>query len=125
MSDQNANAQAETQAVLQQLASSTALLPQEMADDAEPTPEGAVALPVIEQDGTQYVPVFTSHEALATAGADPERALEVPLAQLAAGWPDGDLWLAVDPASAHGLTLPPDLVRALPGLVGAGPNGTP
>ncbi len=123
MSDQNANSQAETQAVLQQLASSTALLPQEMAEDAEPAPEGAVALPVIEQDGTQYVPVFTSREALTTAGADPEKALEVPIAQLAAGWPEGDLWLAVDPASAHGLTLPPDLVRALPGLVGAGPNG--
>jgi hypothetical protein len=122
VSDQNSNSQAETQAVLQQLASSTALLPQEMADDAEPTPEGAVALPVIEQDGRQYVPVFTSQEALSTAGADPERAIEVPIAQLAAGWPAGDLWLAVDPASAHGLTLPPDLVRVLPGLVGAGPN---
>jgi hypothetical protein len=122
VSDQNSHSQAETQAVLQQLASSTALLPQEMADDAEPTPEGAVALPVIEQDGTQYVPVFTSQEALSTAGADPERAIEVPIAQLAAGWPAGDLWLAVDPASAHGLTLPPDLVRALPGLVGAGSN---
>ncbi len=124
MSDQNANSQAETQAVLQHLASSTALLPQEMADDADPVPEGAVALPVIEQDGTQYVPVFTSQEALTTAGADPDKAVEVPMAQLAAGWPAGDLWLAVDPASAHGLTLPPDLVRALPGLVGAGPNGT-
>jgi hypothetical protein len=122
VSDQNSHSQAETQAVLQQLASSTALLPQEMTDDAEPTPEGAVALPVIEQDGTQYVPVFTSQEALSTAGADPERAIEVPIAQLAAGWPAGDLWLAVDPASAHGLTLPPELVRALPGLVGAGPN---
>ena len=124
MSNQDANSQAETQAVLQQLASSTALLPQEMAEDAEPAPEGTVALPVIEQDGKQYVPVFTSQEALTTAGADPEKAVEVPIAQLAAGWPDGDLWLAVDPASAHGLTLPPDLVRALPGLVGAGPNGT-
>ena len=122
MSDQNANAQAETQAVLQQLASSTALLPQEMAEDAEPAPEGTVALPVIEQDGTQYVPVFTTQEALSNAGADPDQAVEVPIAQLAAGWPAGDLWLAVDPASANGLTLPPELVRALPGLVGAGPN---
>jgi hypothetical protein len=123
VSDQNSHSQAETQAVLQQLASSTALLPQELADGAEPPPEGTVALPVIEQDGTQYVPVFTSQETLATAGADPERAIEVPMAQLAAGWPAGDLWLAVDPSSAHGLTLPPDVVRALPGLVGAGPNG--
>lgn len=125
MSDTNPQAQAETQAVLQQLASSTALLPQEMAEGAEPPPDGTVALPVIEQEGTQYVPVFTSQEALSTAGADPDKAIEVPIAQLAAGWPAGDLWLAVDPASADGLTLPPDLVRALPGLVGAGPNGTP
>ena len=35
-----------------------------------------------------------------------------------------DLWLAVDPATPDGLTLPPDVVRALPGLVGAGHNGT-
>jgi len=39
VSNQDDNGQAETQAVLQHLASSTALLPQEMADDAEPTPE--------------------------------------------------------------------------------------
>ena len=116
--------QAETQAALQHLASSTALLPQEMSEDAEPPPEGAIALPVIEQNGTQYVPVFTTAETLSTAGADPAKAVEVPIAQLAAGWPAGDLWLAVDPASDHGLTLPPDVVRALPGLVGAGPNGT-
>ena len=28
-----------------------------------------------------------------------------------------------DPASENALTLPPDVVRALPGFVGAGPNG--
>ena len=125
MSDRYADDQAETQALLQQLASSTALLPQEVAEGAEPPPEGTVALPVIEQDGTQYVPVFTTQEALSTAGADPDQAIAVPIAQLAAGWPDGDLWLAVDPATDDGLTLPPDVVRALPGLVGAGPNGMP
>ena len=123
MSDQNANSQADTQAVLQQLASSTALLPQEMADDAEPAPEGTVALPVIEQDGTQYVPVFTSQEALSTAGADPDKAVEVPIAQLAAGWPAGDLWLAVDPASAHGLTLPRTWCARCPGWWVPDPTG--
>jgi hypothetical protein len=116
--------QAEAHALLQQLATSTALLPQEIPEGAAPPPEGAVALPVIEQDGTQYVPVFTTQEALVSAGANPATALELPLIQLAAGWPDGDLWLAVDPATESGLTLPPDVVRALPGLVGAGPNGT-
>ena len=79
---------------------------------------------MIEQDGTQFVPVFTSQESLVSAGADPATAVEVPLAQLAAGWPSDELWMAIDPASEGGLTLPPDVVRALPGLVGAGPNGT-
>src|SRR3954469_25782048 len=108
--------QAEAQALLQQLATSTAFLPQEVPEGAEPPPEGAVALPVIEQDGNQFVPVFTTQEALVSAGADPVTAIEVPMIQLAAGWPDGDLWLAVDPASEDGLTLPADVVRALPGL---------
>jgi len=117
--------QADAQALLQQLAASTALLPQEVPEGAEPPPEGTVALPVIEQDGTQYVPVFTSQEALVSAGADPDQAVSVPVAQLAAGWPADDLWLAVDPSTDHGVTLPPDVVRMLPQLVGAGPNGTP
>jgi hypothetical protein len=117
--------QAETQALLQNLAASTALLPQEIPEGAEQPPEGAIALPVIEQEGHQYVPVFTSRESLVTAGADPATAIEVAFVQLAAGWPSDELWMAVDPASENGLTLPPDVVRALPGLVGAGPNGTP
>jgi len=117
--------QAEAQALLTQLAGSVALLPQEVPEGAEPPPEGAIALPVIEQDGTQFVPVFTSEEALTSAGADLATALPVPLVELAAGWPADDLWLAIDPASEQGLTLPPDVVRLLPGLVGAGPNGTP
>jgi hypothetical protein len=112
----------EVQALLQQLAASMGLLPQEIPDDVEPPPEGAIALPVIEQDGTEYVTVFTSEEALVSAGADPQSAVQVPIAQLASSWPEGDLWLAVDPATDHGLTLPPDVVRALPGLVGAGRN---
>jgi hypothetical protein len=125
VSDPNPDGQVDAQAVLQQLAASVALLPQEIPEDAEPPPEGTIALPVIEQDGTQYVPVFTSQQALLAAGADPETAIEVSLAQLAAGWPSDDLWLAVDPATDEGLTLPPDVVRALPGFVGAGPNGMP
>jgi hypothetical protein len=117
--------QAEAQALLQQLAASTALLPQEVPEGAERPPEGTLALPVIEQDGTQYVPLFTSQAALVAAGADPDQAVSVPVAQLAAGWPADDLWLAVDPATDHGVTLPPDVVRMLPQLVGAGPNGMP
>ena len=117
--------QAQAHAMLQQLAASSALLPQEVPEGAEPPPEGMVALPVIEQDGTQYVPVFTTEEALVSADADPDKAVAVPVAQLAAGWPAEELWMAVDPATDHGLSLPPDVVRMLPSLVGAGPNGMP
>jgi hypothetical protein len=125
MSESNPDLIPDAQIVLQQLAASVAYLPQELAEGAPPPPEGAIALPVIEQDGTQFVPVFTSSEALASAGADPTKAIEVAVAQLAAGWPSDDLWLAVDPASPDGLTLPSDVVRALPGLVGAGIDGMP
>jgi hypothetical protein len=117
------DAQAEAEAVLTQLAATIALLPQELPEGEEPPPEGTIALPVVEQDGTSYVPVFTSQQALVAAGADPERAVEVALVQLAMGWPSDELWLAVDPASENALTLPPDVVRALPGFVGAGPDG--
>jgi type III secretion system (T3SS) SseB-like protein len=117
-----AAAETAARALLTELAASTALLPQSPpAEGEEPPAEDAIALPVIEQDGTHYVPVFTSEDKMRAAGADPETALSVPLAGLAAGWPGEELWLAVDPASEDGLALPPDAVRALPGfLEGAG-----
>jgi hypothetical protein len=111
---ENQDAQEQAQAMLTQLASSVALLPQELPEGTDPTPDGAIALPVMEQDGTQFVPVFTSAETMQNAGADPAQAVAVPLAQLGAGWPDEDLWLAVDPGEEGGLALPPDVVRALP-----------
>lgn len=121
-SAETAAAQAAAQEMLRDLAGSVALLPQAPpVEGEEPPSDDAIALPVIEQDGTQYVPVFTSEERMRAAGADPETALSVPLAGLAAGWPREDLWLAVDPAAEDGLALPPDAVRALPGfLEGAG-----
>ena len=105
------------QVLLHDLANSTALLPQEALPEGEEPPEGAIALPVIEQDGTQYVPVFTSEEALRAAGADPSTALKLPIAELAATWPNENLWLAVNPATPDGLAIPPEVVRALPGFV--------
>ena len=119
---EQAAAQAAAQEVLRELAGSVALLPQAPpVEGEEPPTEDAIALPVIEQDGTHYVPVFTSEDKMRAAGADPETALSVPLAGLAAGWPGEELWLAVDPASEDGLALPPDAVRALPAfLEGAG-----
>jgi hypothetical protein len=115
---ENQENQVQAQQLLTELAGSVALLPQELPEGAEAPPEGAIALPVMEQDGTQFVPVFTSQETLVEAGADPEQAVAVPLAQLGAGWPDDDLWLAVDPGDEGGIALPPDVVRALPSMVG-------
>jgi hypothetical protein len=101
-------------AVLRALATSIALLPQAPPAEGEERPEGAIALPVIEQDGQRYIPVFTSEESLRAAGADVGTAVRIPVVQLAANWPNEDVWLAVNPASEAGLGLPPDVVRALP-----------
>ena len=114
------DAQAEAEAMLEQLAGSVAFLPQEVPEGAEAPPEGMIGLPVVEEDGTSYVPVFLTEETLVGAGADPATAVSIPLAQLAAGWPDDDLWLAIDPGTEGGLALPPDVVRALPGFQGQG-----
>ncbi|GAA2310015.1 SseB family protein [Streptomyces caniferus] len=112
---QSAAEAADTQAALIELATSMALLPQAPpAQGEEERPEGAISLPVIEQDGNRYVPVFTTEDALVAAGGDVESALRIPVVDLAANWPADDLWLAVDPSSEEGLALPPDLVRALP-----------
>lgn len=116
---------ARTQAALVELANTVALVPQAPPPDGQERPEGALSLPVIEQDGNRYIPVFTSEQTLAAAGVDPSAAVRVPVAELAASWPPDDLWLAVDPASEEGLAVPADVVRALPALSGAapGPNG--
>ncbi len=116
--DQSANGSAgaeqiDPQALLQDLATSIAFLPQDGMSDGETPPEGSIAIPVIEQEGTQYVPVFTSEEALVAAGADPAPAVGLPLAELAANWPSQELWLAVDPGSENGLTVPPEAIQAL------------
>jgi hypothetical protein len=101
------------QAMLRDLATSIALLPQDGIADGDAPPEGSIAVPMIEQNGTQYVPVFTSEDTLREAGADPEPAVRLPLAELAASWPGEDLWLAVDPGSEGGLTVPPQAMQAL------------
>ncbi|GAA2803812.1 SseB family protein [Saccharopolyspora taberi] len=109
----------ETEAVLQELATSVALLPQAPAEEGEEQPEGAISIPVIEQEGQQYIPVFTSEEALREAGADVESAVELPIAELAANWPSDEMWLAVNPASEDGIGLPAEVVRMLPVYAGS------
>ena len=114
-SESAAGSPEEAQAMLSSLASSDALLPQTAPAEGEPErQEGSIALPVIEHEGKQFVPVFTNEEALRAAGADPGTALRIPIVELAANWPSDDLWLAVNPASEQGLGLPPDVVRSLP-----------
>jgi hypothetical protein len=111
---------ADSAAVLRNLATSIALLPQAPPVEGEERPEGAIVLPVIEQDGRRYIPVFTTEESLRAAGVDPETAVRIPVAELAANWPSDDVWLAVDPASEDGLGLPPDVIRVLPVFAGQG-----
>jgi hypothetical protein len=125
--DQSANGSAgadqiDAEALLQNLATSIAFLPQDGMADGQTPPDGAIAIPVIEQEGTQYVPVFTSEEALVAAGADPAPAVGLPLAELAANWPSEELWLAVDPGSENGLTVPPEAIQALAAYA-QGPSG--
>jgi SseB protein N-terminal domain len=114
---------ADSAELLRSLATSIALLPQVPPAEGQEPPEGAISLPVIEQDGQKYVPVFTSEEALRAAGADAATALRIPVVELAANWPSDDLWLAVNPASEEGLGLPADVVRALPVFAGSSGNG--
>jgi hypothetical protein len=105
---------ADNAALLRALATSVALLPQVPQPEGQEPPEGTIALPVIEQDGQRFIPVFTSEDSLRAAGGDPSTAVSIPIAQLAANWPNEDVWLAVNPASEEGLGLPPEVVRALP-----------
>jgi hypothetical protein len=100
-------------AVMRVVASIEVMVPQAGASpDDKPT--GALSLPVIEQDGTSYVPVFTSEAAMNQAAPDLDGAVSVPVVALSANWPSDELWLAVNPGTEGGLTLPPDAVKSLP-----------
>jgi hypothetical protein len=103
----------DTEAVMRAVAASDVVVPQ-AGGPAENVPDGSISLPVIEQDGTSYVPVFTSESTMNEAAPDIEQAVSVSAAELGANWPSEDLWLAVNPGTEDGLTLPPDAVRSLP-----------
>ena len=96
------------------VAASEVVVPQAAGAGDTDLPDGSISLPVIEQDGTSYVPVFTSEATMASAAPDIEDAVQVSAAELGANWPSDDLWLAVNPGTEDGLTLPPDAVRSLP-----------
>lgn len=104
-------------AVLAALAASDILLPQADAPTGGAAEEGQITLPVLEQDGTHYVPAFTSADKLRTALPQAEGYATVRGADLGSAWPADDLWLALNPGDADGASVPPDAVRALPALL--------
>ena len=102
----------DTEAVMRAVAASDVVVPQTGSAGGEgAAPDGSISLPVIEQDGTSYVPVFTSESTMAATASSMSGAAA---AELGANWPSDDLWLAVNPGTEDGLTLPPDAVRSLP-----------
>ena len=111
----------DTESVMRAIATTEVVVPQAASAEGD-LPDGSISLPVIEQDGTSYVPVFTSEATMAAAAPDIEDAVSVNAAELAANWPSDDLWLAVNPGTEDGLTLPPDAVRSLPTYTDAAPT---
>ena len=111
----------DTESVMRAIATTEVVVPQAASAEGD-LPDGLISLPVIEQDGTSYVPVFTSEATMAAAAPDIEDAVSVNAAELAANWPSDDLWLAVNPGTEDGLTLPPDAVRSLPAYTDAAPT---
>ncbi|MEO7981142.1 MAG: SseB family protein [Sporichthyaceae bacterium] len=112
----------DTESVMRAVAAAEMVVPQAPSADPDGVPDGSISLPVIEQDGTSYVPVFTSETTMAAAAPDIEDAVSVNAAELAENWPSDDLWLAVNPGTDDGLTLPPDAVRSLPLYVEESPT---
>jgi hypothetical protein len=100
---------------LDDLASSEIVVPvPDDAVDAATADPSVLALPVLERPGgAAVVPVFTSVTAMAELLPFVSRYRLVPLGALASQWPDGDLSLAIDDSTPHGLTLTPESVRTL------------
>lgn len=102
---------------LQSLAAGEVVLPQMELTQ----PEEGVKLPFIEQEGTRYVLAFSSEQRLTESGIGAASSIAMRGAELGAAWPQGEeLWLAINPGSEEGATLPPDAVRALPTLAASG-----
>jgi hypothetical protein len=102
------------EALMRAVAGGEVVVPQTTEVVPEDVEQGQISLPVIERDGMSYVPVFTSERTMNEAAPEIEDAVAVSVADLAENWPEGDLWLAVNPGTENALTLPPDAVRSLP-----------
>lgn len=93
-------------------------LPPDLAGD-EPgrrqlEPGSELALPLIENEGTNYVVAFTSVQRMTEWFPDEDRPVwhESMLADLLQGWPDG-AGLALDASSEGGVLLPPAVIDRL------------
>jgi hypothetical protein len=100
---------------LDTLAHSDVLVPvPDDATDEDVTNPSTLALPVLEQPGSApVVPVFTSEPEMADLLPGVARYRLVPLGELAAQWPEGELSLSIDAAGDHPLTLTSEGVRTL------------
>ena len=65
----------DTDSVMRAVAASEVVVPQAPGAGETDLPDGSISLPVIEQDGTSYVPVFTSETTMASAAPDIEDAV--------------------------------------------------
>lgn len=102
--------QGEQDALFLALATGEIVVPH-MAGD--PSGEG-LTLPYVERMGTRYALVFSSHRRLHEFGLEPYDVVTMRGDQLAAVWPqDEEIWLAIDPGTAHGAALSPESVREL------------
>ncbi|MQA83443.1 MAG: hypothetical protein GEV03_02120 [Streptosporangiales bacterium] len=71
-------------------------------------------LPFVEEEGTRYVVAFSSEQRLADSGIDAEDSVALSGSELSAVWPaEGELWLAINPGSDHGVAVSPDTIRAI------------
>ncbi|MFJ4681958.1 SseB family protein [Streptomyces sp. NPDC091377] len=97
---------------LSTLAHSDVLVP--ATTDAEGPPPTALTLPVFEQtDGTELVPVFTSHDRMEQALPQIHRHHTVSLGALAHDWPSDTLSLVIDAGTPEQLALTAHGVKSL------------
>lgn len=95
------------------LAGQELILPQTTVGE-EGISEDQVTLPVIEQNETSYVPVFTTVQRLTDSLPGIAGSIAVSAQELAMAWPSDELWLAVNPGDQlTSVALPPDAVRSL------------
>lgn len=83
-----------------------------LPEGAGSQPDGSFALPTVEFEEHQLIPVFTSEEQL-TAGAPEDcEHIVVPVAEMVHHFPDG-VGMAINPGGAAGMPIPAEVVKEL------------